>query len=107
MPRPVLYNKKCIEGFVRYRPETEDVERLLYTELNEVSQKLSFDQPNNIEVKKTLKSYLLTNPFDLRGRRRLLIVLEMYEVRRRVMITYIPVHLHSTHAVTTRNTYQD
>ena len=103
----VLYNKKHIEGFLRYRPETEDAERILFTELNKARGELAHDQQINKEVKRTLKSNLLTNPFDLRGRRHLLTVLEMYEVRMIGIEDYILAHINCSTASIIRNTYQD
>ena len=79
---------------MRYRPETEDAERILYAELSAARQELTHDQQRDIEVKKTLKSFLLTNPFDLRGRRHLLTVLEMYEVRMITKVAYIFVNIY-------------
>ena len=79
---------------MRYRPETEDAERILYAELSAARQELTHDQQKDIEVKKILKSFLLTNPFDLRGRRHLLTVLEMYEVRMITKVAYILVNIY-------------
>jgi len=53
--------------------------------LNEARQQLTHEQQESVVVKQTLKAQLMNNPFDLRGRRHLLTVLEMYQICKRSM----------------------
>ena len=54
--------------------------------MKEANQELTPQEQESVVVKQTLKAQLMTNPFDLRGRRHLLTVLEMYQVIVNTMI---------------------
>ena len=59
---------------------TEEAEAALHYELQLTKIEIGLEDKNKNHVKQTLMTLLLQHPFDLRGRRHLLTVLELYKV---------------------------
>ena len=61
-------------------PTTEEAEAALYEELALIKIELGPEEQRSSVVVQTLMTQLLQHPYDLRGRRHLLTVLELYKV---------------------------
>ena len=72
-------NSLFIPGLWKFSAATEEAEKQLFLEIKSLRSELSPDQ-DKVDVKRVLKCLLMTNPYDLRGARRLSSILEHYKV---------------------------
>jgi hypothetical protein len=65
---------------LEFSATTEEAEASLHKELVLTKMEMSPEEQKSSDVVQTLMTLLMRNPYDLRGRRHLLTVLELYKV---------------------------
>ena len=67
-------------GFYEFSTATELAERVLFGEVSGLVQSLAENDKAIILTRAILPAFFLSNPYDLRGRRKLNLILELLEV---------------------------
>ena len=67
-------------GFFKFSPETEKAEKTLFEELKRMKDLLAMDDKKTMLIRAFLCSSFMRNPYALRGRRKVKIVLELLQV---------------------------
>ena len=67
-------------GFFKFSPETEKAEKTLFEELKRMKDLLAMDDKKTMLIRAFLCSSFMRNPYALRGRRKVKIVLELLRV---------------------------
>ena len=67
-------------GFLKFSPATEQAEKNLFEEMVRMKDILGIDKKKAILIRAILYNAFMSNPYELRGRRKVKIVLELLQV---------------------------